>query len=293
MKKQRLFSLFIVIILLMTLTGTAFAVEHDELAACEGEEVEGTVTAVDAETGTITVLLEDGETECTVETTDSYDHPITDLLGYYFADANPDTLAEALETTAVCATVDEDGNYILSEFDEEGVCDGVELTVIDEDDGVFTAATEDGEKVELIVEDEDTAGDLNAALHDLKVDLDLDEDGHVEDAGDDIGEYHDDGWGFGVLVKLYAISLESYESCLTAAAEGDAAPEEECVVVTVEELMAEMEAGASLGDLFKKYGRPSMMGVGHIKQTLSGDDDDDGGDHHDDDDHDDDDDDDD
>lgn len=311
MKNKKLFSILIVLILLMSLTGTAFAQEEGgDVAACEGESVVGTVTAVDEETGTITVLQEDG-TECTVETTSSYDHPITDLLGYYFSEANPDALAGALESTTVCATVDEDGNYVVVAAEEEApaegeevgegeetegegeeeevVCEGTELTVTGEgEEGGFTATDADGNEVSLTVEDEDAAGDLVSALNDLEADWALTEDGAVDDVGDDIAEYHDDGTGFGVLVKLYSIAAESLESCQTADVDGegedldaepavedpDAEPVDECGV-TVEELIAMMEEGESLGDLFETYGRPTMMGIGHVKQALS---DSDGGD---------------
>lgn len=284
MKKQPFIVLMLVLVLLMTVTGAAFASEHEELAPCEGDSVEGTVIAVDDETGTITIMLGD-ESECTVETNTDYDHPITDLLAYYFSDANPDTLAEALDTLTVCATVDDEGNYVLSEFDEEGVCDGEELIVTsdgdDDDDSTFVAFDAEGGEIALTIEDEDAAGDLASAFIDLEADWDLNEDGTVADVGDDIEAYHEDGWGYGELVKLYSISAESYESCETAdepvggdgevIVEGEEPAEEDDVCgVTVEELMAMMEEDdLSMGDLFEIFGRPTMMGVGHVKQATS------------------------
>jgi len=200
--------------------------------------------------------------------------------------------------------VDENGNYVLPAVqdeedgedsseggEEEPVCDGVELTVTGEgEEGGFTATDADGNEVNLTVEDEDTAGDLLSAVNDLEADWALTEDGTVDDVGDDIAAYHDDGTGFGVLVKLYSIAAESLESCQTVDDSGedtagedtggegeDTGSEDEgeeeaaCEPVTVEELMAQLADGDSLADLFEEYGRPSMMGVGHIRQALNGD----------------------
>jgi hypothetical protein len=68
--------------------------------------------------------------------------------------------------------------------------------------------------------------------------------------------------GYGVLVKMYAMAAESREAC--------AASEEPCVPVTVEELMAAYESGVGMGELFKEYGKPSVLGVGHLKQGDKG-----------------------
>jgi hypothetical protein len=88
--------------------------------------------------------------------------------------------------------------------------------------------------------------------------------------GDEVAEavivYHQDGGGggedgglgYGVLVKLYAIAAESQEACVGT--------DEPCGV-TVEELMAAHKSGVGLGQLFKQYGKPSMLGVGHLKNA--------------------------
>jgi hypothetical protein len=71
------------------------------------------------------------------------------------------------------------------------------------------------------------------------------------------GDGEEGGVGFGVLVKMYAIAAESQEAC--------AASEEPCSAVTVEELMAAYQSGTGMGQLFKLYGKPAVLGVGHIK----------------------------
>jgi hypothetical protein len=86
--------------------------------------------------------------------------------------------------------------------------------------------------------------------------------------GDEVAEevivYHgggaegeEGGVGYGVLVKMYAMAAESQEAC--------AASEEPCTPVTVEELMAAYQSGTGMGELFKLYGKPAVLGVGHMK----------------------------
>lgn len=91
-----------------------------------------------------------------------------------------------------------------------------------------------------------------------------------EEIAAQIAQYHEDGMGFGVLVKLYAMAEASAEACAQQpagepAGEGEAA---ECAAVTVEELVAAFQGGAGMGQLFKEYGKPALLGVGHVKQQL-------------------------
>ncbi|MDH5507400.1 MAG: hypothetical protein OEZ02_09280 [Anaerolineae bacterium] len=254
LSKKALLSLLLALSLLTVSTALA-----QETAPCEGESVSGTVIAVDEETNTATI--DTGEGLCTVALTTDYDHPIVDLLGSYFGDVSPENLAAALEATQACALFNEEsGNYDLVECGTEGA---VDVTVTsDNEDGTFSATTADGEEVSVNV-DEETAEEFNGALADLSVEFDLTEEGSVSDAGDEIAAYHDDGMGFGVLVKFYAIAEESLEAC---EADAEVSGDEPCGV-TVEELVAAFEGGMGMGQIFKEYGRPSMMGVGHVRQA--------------------------
>jgi hypothetical protein len=74
-------------------------------------------------------------------------------------------------------------------------------------------------------------------------------------------ESEEGGVGFGVLVKLYVIAAESQEAC--ASAEGSCG-------VTVDELMEAYRSGEGMGQLFKLYDKPSILGVGHLKQGDKG-----------------------
>ncbi|MDH5507707.1 MAG: hypothetical protein OEZ02_10850 [Anaerolineae bacterium] len=279
--KKFLFPLLI-IFSLMTFT-TAFA-QSEEASPCEGESVAGTVVDVDEETDTATIDTGDGL--CTVTLDGEYDHPIVSILGAYFNDASVESLNAALDATEGCALLDEEtGEYTWVDCETEGA---VEVTVTGEnEDGSFNAENAEGEDISVTVEDEEAAGELSSALETLNVEWEIDENGSVSDAGDDIAAYHDSGIGFGVLVKIYAIAEESQEACAAeaeaAAAEGETTDggttegetpteeppvEEEPCGVTVEELMALYEGGMSMGEMFKEYGKPSMLGVGHVMQAL-------------------------
>ncbi|MEK6256414.1 MAG: DUF5666 domain-containing protein [Chloroflexota bacterium] len=75
---------------------------------------------------------------------------------------------------------------------------------------------------------------------------------------DEVTAYHEDGMGWGVLVKLYAIADESMEAC-----DG----EEDCGV-TVEELVEMFNSGTGMGQLFKEFGKPAQLGVGHLRKAV-------------------------
>ncbi|MEE8391686.1 MAG: hypothetical protein V3S14_12950, partial [Anaerolineae bacterium] len=140
--------------------------------------------------------------------------------------------------------------------------DAVGVTVSTEnEDGTFTGtAIVNGEEQEIVltVDDPTVAENLSKALQTLTVELNLGEDGTVIQPGEEIASYHEEGMGFGVLVKLYAMAAESAEACANAG-------EEPCGV-TVGELVDAFQSGMGMGQLFKEYGKPSMLGVGHVRQ---------------------------
>lgn len=79
--------------------------------------------------------------------------------------------------------------------------------------------------------------------------------------GEEIVAYHEEGMGFGVLVKIYAVAQASESAC--ADLEDDA-----CEPVTPGELVEAFKHGQGMGLLFKEYGKPALLGVGHVKQEL-------------------------
>jgi len=262
---RRMITYLVLLVLVLSTYGTAFAQEESEVPACEGDNIAGTVVAVDEESGLITVdpdLEVEGD-ECTVFLTGDFGHPITTLLGSFFGEVNLEDLTDALETTQVCAIHDEvNDTWTYTEPDEEGGCaEGEEeVTVTGQDeDGNFTANTSEGDTITMTVEDEETSGALSDALENLNADWDLNEDGSVVDVGDDIGQYHEDGFGFGVIVKVYAIIAELEEACMEEEAD------EDLCGITVEDLFNDLANGSSIGDLFETYGKPSIVGIGHVR----------------------------
>ena len=230
----------------------------DEVVPCEGDVVAGTVVDVD-EAGTVTVETDAGL--CTVMLDGEYEHPTYGLIGSYFGDVNTGELREALDALQGWATQDEEGEWSWS--DEEDGSAATVLSVVDNEDGTYSielAVEGQGEPVVLTTEDAEWADALAAALETLIVDwrLEVDDEGDVNvvEVADDVGDYHEDGFGFGQLVKVYAIAAESAEAC---------ADEEGPCGVTVEELVAALESGTGMGQLFEEYGKPSVLGVGHLR----------------------------
>jgi hypothetical protein len=81
--------------------------------------------------------------------------------------------------------------------------------------------------------------------------------------GKQIAAYHEAGMGFGVLVKLYAMAQVSASGCAATIAAGGT-----CTAVTADELVTAFKGGAGMGQLFKQYGKPGLMGVGQVRKAL-------------------------
>lgn len=257
--RTRAATFVLVIGLLVLSTVTAFAQDGDPLP-CEGENVSGMVVAVDSASGTVTLDTGDGNL-CTVTLTPgTYSHPIVALLGQYFDDVDPAALEESLANLGVCAVEDPPMTWTWA------VCGPgtVDVTITGENpDGTFTAIVDaTGETITISVDDPETADQISDSLADLMVEWDLREDGSVSEVGDEIAAYHEEGMGFGVLVKLYAMAAESQEACMLAGGTEDVCG------VTVDELVTLRQEGVGMGQLFKIYGKPSLLGIGHVKQEL-------------------------
>ncbi len=257
-RKLTVFTLILAITLLSIVPALA-AAPAQELTTCtpnaETGQVSGTVVAVDAATGTVTVDPGDGVL-CTVNIQLDETHPIVLLLGEYYGDLSPATLEDALADVQGCALINEDGSYSWAECGTEGAVP-VRVTGTNEN-GTFTAVAEDGTPIAvLMIDDEAVAGTVQGALETLVVAWTLEEDGSLLQVSEQIAAYHEEGMGFGVLVKLYAIAQES-ETCLL---------NPECTVDSLVELFQTGEVG--MGQIFKEYGKPQKLGVGHVRQELT------------------------
>lgn len=252
MKQTRYFLVVLLVLALaLTLVGAAAAEEAPTCTpvAAEGS-VEGTVIGVDDAAGTVDVLLADGSCVTLTLQVGDYDHPIVALLAAYFGGASLEDYQGALDGLVL-------GDSTVASLEDQG-------------DGTWLATLADGTTV--VITDADQAAAISDALDTLAVNLDIttDDDGNlvVPDVGEQIEAYHDDGYGFGVLVKVYAIAAESAAACEAEAQETADTPEEPCGV-SVEELIALLDSGMGMGQLFALYGKPSLLGVGHVRQALN------------------------
>jgi len=263
-------SLILILVLALTPLGIA-AAQEDEIVPCAEGQVSGTVVAVDEETGTVTVDTGE-EGLCTVTLKTDFAHPIVALLGTFFSEVSAESLAAALEATQVWVICDGTGLCTLASEDVEGAVAATVISVTENEDGTFAlelAVEGQEEPVPVMTDDTELAEDLAKALDTLTVEWTLQEgeDGtaSVVDAGDRIADLHEDGLGFGVIVKFFAMAAESQEACADEEPSGD----EPCSV-TVDELVEAFQSGMGMGQLFQEFGRPSMLGVGHVRKALNG-----------------------
>ncbi|BBB49734.1 hypothetical protein [Pelolinea submarina] len=82
----------------------------------------------------------------------------------------------------------------------------------------------------------------------------------VLSAEEQIAAMHtEDDLGFGEITKLLQIVTEAQESCELYGTSCD---------VTVDSLLAEYNTGVGMGELFAKYGKPEITGVGQTKKVY-------------------------
>jgi hypothetical protein len=258
MRVRKKATLFLVLVLTLAITVPVVAQDsgQDPPPPCEGEGVSGQVVAVDENTVTIDTV-DNGR--CTVTLDGEYDHPIVSLLGAYFGDVSAEALAEALEATQGCVAYDEaEGVWTWADCDSDGAVKVKVTGVAEGDECTFTLDGPEGPET-VTVDDPEACEALSESLQALGVDWALDETGALIQPGDEIAAYHEEGMGFGVLVKLYAIAAESEEACEGA--------DDDLCAVTVEELVAAFQSGTGMGQLFKDYFKPSMRGVGHVRHA--------------------------
>lgn len=296
MKTRAKFALIVMVILALATAGTVAAQEvlqTDAPQTCDGDVVSGTVVSVEpSESGGWTVLiLEEAETTtdeptfCTVTLSDeemedgevTEGHPIVVLLANAFGDSfnvDGDALEEAANTPEVClmAPETEGDPYTWADCEAESPPDltGVKVLEYDPATGIITALVFDEEGNPMLVEvdisgetlPEELVGELESI--DLPdVNWDLDGQGNVLQTDDKIAAYHEDGMGFGVLVKFLSMAAEAEQAC----AEQEEAPTEgvDPCTVTLQSLVDEFNGGKGIGEMFKEYGKPGQLGIGHVR----------------------------
>ena len=255
MKIKISISLSLVFILALAIPGFASA-KPASFDACTGDTISGVVVDVDETTGEITIYTDAG-TFCTVvKSLEEYDHPVIDLLGQFFENVSLEELSENLESLQAWVMFDTTTNT-WGFSDETGAVSATVVDVMDNLDGTYqiTLLVEGEVEPQIITTDDEALylAYLDSLLNnESSFDLITDETGNtiVSDGAVQIGAYHDDGMGLGVLVKLYAMA--------------------DAFGVPVDELIARFKDGEGLGQLFKDgdLGKPDLLGVGHVFDEL-------------------------
>jgi len=257
MKFKKFISLGLVVAFALAIPGSASA-KPASFDACTGDTISGVVVVVDETTGEITLYTADG-TECTVvKRVEEYEHPVINLLGQFFEKVSLKELSGNLENLQTWVIFNAATNSY--EFANETDIGAVSAIVID-----VSVNPDDTYQIVLLVEGETIPQTINTPdfilyqtyLDSLLIDtvtFDLIMDGtgntFVNDGADQIGAYHDDGMGLGVLVKLFAMA-DAYG-------------------VPVDELVTRFKDGEGIGQLFKdeNLGKPDLLGVGHVFKEL-------------------------
>ncbi|HEX9029909.1 MAG TPA: hypothetical protein VF823_12095 [Anaerolineales bacterium] len=273
----------VILIAAMLLLGIQPAFAADSVAAtplapCAGQNVSGTVVAVDSTTGVVTVNTSTGL--CTVTLSNTAGQPIAALLGSYFGDVKPETLSAALASAQGCALLDTATNTWKWALCTTPGAVPVQFTA-QNPDGTFAAQTLGSATtpvtMTLTISDTATAGQIRIALSSLAVNWMLNGSGDMLQVSEQIEAYHEAGMGFGVLVKLYSMAAKSQADCAQqAATQPTTVPTPSTTTtttvptcgVTVEQLVNQVQSGAGMGQLFKLYGKPAQLGVGQVRKAL-------------------------
>jgi hypothetical protein len=224
---------------------TSAAGTFAEIGPCSGTNVQGTIVGVDVN-GVVTI--DTGSGLCTVTANGSYSHPIVTLLSKYFGEVQVNTFADTLKSLQGCA-VDMGGGSYAWQACGTGETPNAQIVGVNPDGTFLVQINGVTDPVTLSISGLDPQT-IQQMLDSLLVNWTLDGNGDLVQVSDQIAAYHDQGLGFGVLVKLYAIA--------------------EATGVPVEELVAQFQAGTGMGQLFKLYGKPSILGVGQVRQLLKG-----------------------
>lgn len=222
---------------------TSAAGTFAEIGPCGGTNVTGTIVGVDVN-GVVTI--DTGAGLCTVTANGSYDHPIVTLLSKYFGEVQVQTFADALKGLQGCAVDMGGGSYAWGACGS-GETPNAQIVGVSTDNTFLVQITGVVDPVTLTITGLDPTA-IQGLLDSLLVNWTLDGNGDLVQVSDQIAAYHAQGMGFGVLTKLYAIA--------------------QAAGVPVDALVVQFKAGIGMGQLFKLYGKPSILGVGHVRQLL-------------------------
>lgn len=171
-------SLALLLALVMALSTFGLAAADEHIAACEGDEVIGSITSIDEETGLIVIVTETGE--CYVTLDQEYDHPIVQLFNDYFGATDSDNLTDAVAALDGWSTYDETTlTWDWSDEEAEGASTSSVTGLVDNGDGTYTLELAvDGEEdpVYILLTDSDEIAYYMALLDATSVEFFLTQD---------------------------------------------------------------------------------------------------------------------
>jgi hypothetical protein len=202
-----------------------------------------TFGAVAAQTGVNpSVSLTPTKTETEEGGSRFFTHPVVALLGAYFGRES----APKLETTATPVAT-----------------------------ATVTTTPEPGETVTPTSVGEVGEAETSEEIVDEEIDT-YEGETSKELVGEEIARYHEAGMGFGVLVKIYAMAEASVVACVKANTLATTTPVASSTAIvpadcpsTVIVLVNAFKSGTGMGQLFKLYGKPALLGVGHVRKELA------------------------
>jgi hypothetical protein len=299
MKTKTKLALIPIVILALVTVGTVYAQQGSTFAeetpsptldpnACTGSSISGTVVAV---SGTNEVWIWDGSKLCKVTVSEgiSGGNPVSTLLGQYFQDMTGEELVAALKTklseNQVCILEDTTASPPTWTFVEECSTTGAKKVIAQNGDGTYVVLIDnDGTfttETLTIPDDEEFKTELLTKLTELEKNLALEEDldgnGNVLSTSDEIERLHEEGVGFGVIVKLYSLAQKAQEKCLEQTASQDLSQSEppdgvDPCTIDVNYLVEQFKTNhIGLGQLYKLtgLGKPNLLGVGHVRKEAA------------------------
>lgn len=307
MRTKTKLALIVIVIVALVTAGTVAAQTGEptdpipttpDYGSCPEGTVSGTVVDVDEDADTVLILTTDQTTGepllCTVslsaaETGEpTKGHPIVALLGAYFGktfDETVDNLKDSVESPEVCADSTEDPQVYVW-VDCNGREPNARIVAIENDTLTILLLDADGNIMGIAeITNPELIGEIADQLNLPTVEWQVDALGNILNTADDIEALHEEGLGFGVIVKLYSLAQMAQEQCSEKATSQESSQSEvpngvDPCTIDVDYLVEQfMTKHIGLGQLYKltELGKPNLLGVGHVRkdaaQTTNGDDD--------------------
>ena len=297
MKTKTKLALIIIVIVALVTAGTVAAQTGEPTdptpttlgyGSCPEGMVSGTVVDVDEDAATVLILTTDQTTGepllCTVSLgaaesgEPTKGHPIVALLGAYFGrtfDETVDNLKDSMESPEGCV-VSTGNPPTYAWIDCAGSEPNARIVAIENDTVSVLLLDAEGNVIGFAdIMDSLLADEFDDQLSLPTADWEVDGQGNVLNTADDIEALHEEGLGFGVIVKLYSLAQRAQEQCLAQATSQESSQSEDPNAVDpctmdVNYLVEQFKTNhIGLGQLYKLTGleKPDLLGVGHVRKA--------------------------